>query len=617
MMSKRSKSLVDGIVLAAFLFLAVIGIVTFMPSVFAENHSHSSVTGYFGLDDDGLPIVDRHGIMLVFDGEIASETVSVDTFEVSVNDGSFAEIVETQVDGAYVFLKLEDELASDATPIVRIAEGEEVEDLAGNSTNRRKLGFVQIKDGIAPRLTVTLSGGSGIGTGDEGPDRLTKDMIDIRITSDEPLQGVPRVVVVCESLKWTESVDGRDVKRDIDDFIASRNGPFSQRPQEPPGTMYTCGYDADDDGMYDVFELTEDVANSRPGEVWELTWRNPVGSSASLRDGQLAVVLYGRDKSRYDRYGEDVSNWAVAMDGFGLDTQFESASVPNGVKVHPEDGSKTSEARPFVLIEFPETNSVTLNSVLFDGAEVSEGFQDLGDNRFVYWPMSISRGQHSVDVEARDSAGNNFEFDFSFESVERGDFVLELRSGWNAVSIPVAPIYTEISAVFSEKAVQVVVGWNEGRWSIAMRREGAWQHNTFFEPLARITEGYGYWVKASEFVHQRVALVGAYCVPGKGCRGGVGSPPAFPGWNFVGVLDRDIGQTEDHFGDALRDYNLERIFAQEYLGEYKVAFTWEATRDRFEPLLRNDPMMIGDGVWVYYDSSIEPRSFTPLADRPQ
>ena len=50
-----------------------------------------------------------------------------------------------------------------------------MEDLAGNSTNRRKLGFVQIKDGIAPRLTVKLSGGSGLRHRcNEGPDRLTK-----------------------------------------------------------------------------------------------------------------------------------------------------------------------------------------------------------------------------------------------------------------------------------------------------------------------------------------------------------------------------------------------------------------------------------------------------------
>ena len=231
-MSKRSKSLVGGSALAAFLLLAVIGITTLTPSVIAENHRHSSVTGYFGLDDEGLPIVDRHGIMLVFDGAIAPETVSVDTFEVSLNDGSFAEIVETQVDGTYVFLRLEDELASNATPIVGIAVQQEIEDLAGNSTNKRKLGFVQIKDGIAPRLTVSLSGGSGLGKGDEGPNRLTNHAIDIRVTSDEPLQGAPKVVVVCESLNWTESVDRRDVERDIDDFVANRNGAFPSKPRE-------------------------------------------------------------------------------------------------------------------------------------------------------------------------------------------------------------------------------------------------------------------------------------------------------------------------------------------------------------------------------------------------
>ena len=37
------------------------------------------------------------------------------------------------------------------------------------------------------------------------------------------------IVVVCESLKWTESVDGRDVERDIDDFIANRDGAISKQ----------------------------------------------------------------------------------------------------------------------------------------------------------------------------------------------------------------------------------------------------------------------------------------------------------------------------------------------------------------------------------------------------
>ena len=227
MMARNLKSRAGEVVFCTLLVVASLGLIHLVSEAIAQDHRHSSVTGYFGIDDDGFPIPDRHGIMLVFDGAIAEETVSVGTFRVSVKDGTFAEVVETRVDGAYVFMKLKGELASDATPIVGIAEGEEVEDLAGNSINQRKFGFVQIKDGIAPRLTVTLSGGSGLGTGDEGPDRLTKDTIDVRITSDEPLQGAPRVVVVCEDLSWTERDGSRAIERDIDDFVANRNGPFS------------------------------------------------------------------------------------------------------------------------------------------------------------------------------------------------------------------------------------------------------------------------------------------------------------------------------------------------------------------------------------------------------
>ena len=41
--------------------------------------------------------------------------------------------------------------------------------------------------------------------------------------------------------------------------------------------------------------------------------------------------------------------------------------------------------------------------------------------------------------------------------------------------------------------------------------------------------------------------------------------------------------------------------ASEYLGiDYVRAYTWDATFNRFDVLRPNDPMTIGDGVWVYY-----------------
>ncbi len=601
MTAKLRKSLVGGIALAVFLLLAVIGIVTFMPSVLAENHSHSSVTGYFGLDDNGLPIVDRHGIMLVFDGDIAPETVSVDTFNVSLNDGSFAEVVETQVEGRYVFMRLQNELASDATPIVAIAEGEEVEDLAGNSTNMRKLGFIQIKDGIAPRLTVTLSGGSGLGTGDEGPSRLTNDTIDVRITSDEPLQGAPRIVVVCDDLSWIERKGSREIERDIDDFIANRNGPHPRKPSEPTGTNYTCGYDADGDGQDDPFELTEDVANSRPGETWELTWHNPSGALTELKDGELTVVAYARDRSRYEHFGETVSNWATAGSDFELDSHFATSTSSNRVKVYPPDGSVVLEERPFMLLEFPTETTVSLKSVIFDGQQVVEEFETVRPNEFVFWPLSMNQGDHEVDVEATDAASNTIQFDFAFSTTQRGDFVLPLVAGWNAVSVPADPIDPEIENVFTDPAIEAAISWDPYEpnqpWGVSIRDGDAWVPWQAGRGITKIEVGSGYLVKSSRFIEQPIALTQGRQQMMRAYDGG-GCGPA--GWYLVGVTDVNGEQTQNHFGEPLNGQDDVVITVGEYLSEHiRYAYAWDPIEGEYRKLATDDAAVIGEGIWFY------------------
>ena len=544
-----------------------------------------------------MPIVDRHGIMLVFDGAIAPETVSVATFDVFHDESSQAEVVDAHVDGAYVFLKLKEELASDATPILMIAEGEEVEDLAGNSTNRRKLGAVRIKDGIAPQLTITLSGGSGTGTDNEGPNRLTNNAIDIRITSDEPLQGAPRIVVACFDLSWMERSSDGDALRYIDDFIANRNGPFPRKPSEPPDTVYTCGYDDDGDGKVDDFELTEDVAHSRPGEVWEYTWRNPAGAARNLRDGELVVVVFARDRSRYDRYGETVANWTAAPAGFGLDTRFQSKNLTSkSIKVHPPDGSTVREERPFVLIEFPEASTVTLRSVIFDSVEIADQFNVVRGNEFVYWPLSMNQGEHEVEVVAIDAAGNLLNFDFGFISTQRGDFLLELMPGWNAISVPSDPVESSVASVFSEPGVEAVIAWDDSvpdaPWSIAIRKSGEWQALSELRALTEIREGIGYWVKSSEFTEQPIELRPTAIAS---------DLSSISGWNFLGVVDENGDQTQNHNGEVLKDENGDCVLADTYLGEYTLAFTWDPIARRFEPLMPDAPMIIGRGVWVYFE----------------
>ncbi len=562
-----------------------------------EINTTRSATGYYGRDSDDEPIVDRRGVMLVFDGPISPASVDLHTFYVELDDGSEGEVVDVIVDKQYVFLKLAHDLKSDETPYVGIAAGESVRDMAGNITSGRELRRFEANDGISPQLTVTLSGGSGLGQGNEGPDQLTNGNITIHVASDEPIQGSPTVIVVCESLSWEETVRGRKIEYDVDDFIANRHGAFNGKPREDSGTRYTCGYGSNDD---DPFELTEYTTNARPGENWETEWRNLRSGSAALENGRLRVVAFARDRSRHVRDGQYVQSWGATSNNFSLDTEFISPLKASGGEVQPEDKSTTSEIRPFIFIEFNEPTTVTLESVELDGVEIKDEFTNRDLNRFVYWPFSMSRGQHEVEVIASDAAGNELEFDFEFESIARGDFVLDLVTGWNAVSFPADPIDANIDTVFTNPAIQAVIGWDTEGWRVAVRRDGIWESSQTFGVLHDIRARYGYWVKSNDFVRQPVALRGTV-------RRSDGSVPTLTdiptefGWNFVGVIDADGDQTEDHFGLGLLDSGNVPVTARDYLGPNFVrAYTWDATFNRFQNLRPSDSMTIGQGVWVYY-----------------
>ena len=93
-----------------------------------------SATGFYGLDDDKVPVADRSAVMIAFDGPLAADSVSTNTFSVALDEDTDAAITDVEVAGNYVFLKLLDELASDATPAVTIVAGQGVEDRAGNMT---------------------------------------------------------------------------------------------------------------------------------------------------------------------------------------------------------------------------------------------------------------------------------------------------------------------------------------------------------------------------------------------------------------------------------------------------------------------------------------------------
>ena len=587
-------------------------------------NSDRSVTGFYGSDKDGNPIVNKSGIMLVFNDKIDRDSVTTSTFSVKLDDGNFGSVQDLDVDSddpTRVYLLMDTPLKADATPEISIATGQSVEDLAGNETTSTEADEFEAKDGIAPTFTLSLRDGSGTGTGNEGPQSLTKNTIVVRIASDERIQGAPKLTVVCDDLQWTDSKGtmrtNDDETQEVSDLVDGLSGTISGTPSPTQdgdrNRVFTCGKPVDDEGKSTTpanadndYTLLETTANSRAGDAWEYTWRNLTGSSA-LEPGKLQVIVWGRDRSSFEKHdgSEQLNNWESASTSFTFDNELKSPLTSAGGEVLPADGTEVSEVRPFILLEFSEGTTVTLDSVTIDDTAVT--MDRLSDGRFVYWPPNLGFGDHTVKVEATDAAGNEQSFEYDFKVVQRKDFVIELLAGWNAISLPADPIDSTLGAVFTNPMIDSVLGWdatNEGSWRFAVRQDGVWSTSDQFGTLTDVEARYGYWVHSEGFIRQPVQL----STPSRGQDTPIlRSIKTNNGWNFVGVVDQDGDQTEDHFNDALRDSDLNPINAENYLGEdFTRAYTWNPTFNRFDTLDRDENVQIGQGIWVFYGEGIAP-----------
>ena len=583
-------------------------------------HASRTATGFYGLDDDKEPIRDRWSVMIVFDNPVNGELIDTETFSLEHDADTPIAIADFLVKDQLVFLKLDEELASDARPTLSITEGRQVEDMAGNilssgehilkpDPDADRMTSFKVRDGMLPVFTLTLTNGSGTGSGDQGASKLTKEAIDIAIESDEDINGAPKVAIVCSNIGWTEKdADGKDVAKKLKDFVDNRKG-YEARASLEEGL--SCG------GAEKPNDFVVSTSLSRPGNNWVYAWRNPTGDS-ELPDGELTIVVWKEDGGGFDHYKDPAKvsqhNYGSQTATFTLDTIFNSPLNKDGSggKVQPAAGEDVDEPRPFVLLDFAgEPTSVNVTKLTVDGTDVSGSLDDIGDNRFLYWPDALDDGPHKVEFDARDAANNKptGKTSFEFKVTARDPFVMDLSAGWNAVSFPANPVDTALDAVFTNEAIDRVVGWNPmsavAQWSIASRVDGVWvdpgitSTTANFGPLTDIRVRYGYWVHSSEFIKQSVDLEG----PINRETGEKPHPIGIQtdmGWNFVGVVDQDGDQTEDNWGDVLEDSEDAKVTAKDYMPGFTRAYTWDAIANGYRVIEEDDHVRIGSGIWVYF-----------------
>ena len=589
---------------------------------------YPAVTGFYGLDSDDDPVPHPRGIMVTFDNEISRETITENTFTVELDDKSDATVEDVIVEENLVFLRLTEDLKTSETPKIGLAAGHRVEDLAGNQLHAREVSeAVEAIDGLPPTLTVTLSGGTGTGEGRESSSGLTKEDIEVTVSSDERLS-VAYYAVVCGGFEYpAPSVDGSRStgSLDVDDFIEARSGALVGGKPSTTAANAKC----DKEDM--AFTLTERrlrIQNERTN-TWRDTWNDPDG----LPEGELTVVVYARDVSEYrlDALNLDEGrsqNWSTVTAKFTYDKGLKALVDRNELVVGagdviPRPGAKVSENRPHIILRFVDSSTVSLQKMLVDGRDVTARVDSNVKNQFIYVPDELDRGTHKVEVDAIDTAGNEQSFRYEFDVVSRAAFQVRLYAGWNAISLPGEPVDGSLESVFKNSAIDQVISFErkssdvDPQWEYATRQDGIW--TTSYGELTNIKAGLGYWVHADTFVTERVQLRG----PDRGRSEAPLNPIGLTtgaGWNFVGVVDQDNDQTEgDRWGDSYtlqvqrRDEDTNQLktenvaqTADMYLGDYVQAYTWDATRSNFKALEGDSTVNIGDGIWVFYGAGVAP-----------
>ena len=417
-----------------------------------------ATTGVY-MDGDEEKTGKATSVVARFNEALDCDTVSAEDFTVG---GSAANGASCK--GSNVYLTV-DELASDATPKVVVATGS-VNDKAGNAIAGNDASRTETaSDGLAPNLTVTVT---GTGAGDRP---VTKGKITVSVTSDERLTGRPDVVI--KKVGADYMLTGDDMGGDAD----------------PTGTTneYSSSWTISAAGVYNVYVTGEDrSADSGSGSKGMMA----LGSADKFKDSK--TILFEVDTAVADPAFSPTNNGDTDNPNVFITVNF--ASEGNEYQVSTDPKKTPDNADDDVKVDVDTHGSITVTSAMFNGEAVEMNTRD--NMLFTYRPGNLSLGDHKLELEVTDNAGNErkgtTKLSLSFTVKERAAWVLKLDAGTNLVSLPANPTNGAIDTVFGDEAITRVVTRDNatGLWMVASKGSDG----SFAGDLTTIDGGHGYWV---------------------------------------------------------------------------------------------------------------------------
>ncbi|MCY3638014.1 MAG: cadherin domain-containing protein [Chloroflexi bacterium] len=542
-----------------------------------------------------------------------------------------------------VFIHLEDELQADETPDVTLVPNG-IEDVAGNEQDD---GEAEADDWISPAFTIVSIVSPRETT--ENPDKVLAgdgDEVVFNVTVDERLNTARPTVTV--SYVDAASVDTKGTATCDNDDGADKGK--RKRGEVVMNTSGETSDDCADNGLatdHNLKTTIEKVTNTE----WIITVGEPKGT------GYYNFHIAGKDRSAQQNSGsEGVNPDKIVTDFFDSDGDVDTGDAvffegdinlpkPNvrlgGVSITDNEPSVEYRSRLFLEIDFTQRyedavacedlpslsdnyrlancmnenseyaedsfDDIVVTSFVLDGVDITDSVRTTDKQTFLVTLENIGLGDHEVEIQAMDQAGNELEdaLEIDFEVSDRDPFEKRLSPGWNLISLPGEPADSSIAAVFGAGVeVRTVYTYNPvvpGGWQVAVREtlDSEWQGD-----LTEITGQRGYWVLSDAIQDWEVNIPRL-----AGGAVGTGTPiqppviPLYAGWNLIPVTDVK-GNALDHgtpIDAAVYLQSLEEgIEAARVLGFDTIRNEWYTVLDgdMMSPGMGTN-LLIGSGYWVF------------------
>ena len=500
-------------------------------------------------------------IVVVFSEALDGSTVSASDFE--VDDTTPLDAAHYGGAASSVFLTV-DALEPGETPKVELVG--EVADPAGNIVDSGVKQSDETEDGIAPSLTVTLAGVTS------GARPVTDSKIVVTIETDENTAN-PDVYV--HEITSVDS-DGKGMLKATSEVIPT--------PKVKGPRSYETTFTAPGPGLYNVYVEATDGSN--PGAAG-VDGMDPVDLS-----GDTKALLFEVDNAgptfTLDPPSSDDPNAFIRIN-------FDGEANENPIPV----GTSTTDMK-----DVDSYAMVTIVSATLAGDDISGDLERLGDNSFLLVAPNLEIGEHKIEIEAEDTAGNSETSSQTLEITERKPFVLSIRAGVSLISFPGDPLDPDINSVFpSDHPVQEVATYDPtqpGLWFAARRDEttGMLDGN-----LPNISGSQAYLVRSSSTRDVKVII-------DRPSSHDLLTPPQIDlvaGWNLVPVTDITFKLTQNTV-----------ISYDHYFGENDAitrVYGVDTVANRLILVQKGGDLKVGMGYWVFASSatSIAP-GVTPPSD---